>query len=91
MRFRFFRHGDIKVMLHRNILKLRKEKRLAQERGEGSAMGTPTAHEQCGDNLERHLHATGSKVDALKSDRKAHAEQDDWREVCLAPILYPFY
>jgi hypothetical protein len=91
VRFRFFHHGNIEVMVHRNILKLRKERRSAQERGEGSATGTSAAHEQSGDRSGRHLHATGPKADALQSDRKAHAEQGDWREVCLPPILYPFH
>ncbi|KAI0256371.1 hypothetical protein BJV78DRAFT_1171425 [Lactifluus subvellereus] len=90
-------HGDINEWMEGlragdgsgNILKLRKERRLAQERGEGSATGTSAAHEQSGGSSGRHLHATGSKVDALQSDRKAHAEQGDWREsIAKRPLLF---
>jgi hypothetical protein len=73
-------------MLHRNVLKLRKEKRLAQERGEGSTTGTPAAHGQNGD---KYPEVTGFEVDTFQSDPKAHAEQDNWREVCLLSIPCP--
>ena len=73
-------------MLHRNVLKLKKEKKLAQERGEIPMTQTLTAHEE-------HGYRSGGRVDNIQSeihaplpDRKPDEEQDDWREVCLLPI-----
>jgi hypothetical protein len=87
--FQVFHHGQTELILHRNILKLRKEERLAQERGEGSATGTPAAHEKTGDRLGHHPEVTEFEVDALQSGRETHAERDDWRDVCLPLILPP--
>jgi hypothetical protein len=64
-------------MLFRNFLKLRKQKRLAEERGERSQTGMSVSHEKSGD-VRRFVQANGN----------AHAiEQDDWRQVCLPTSL----
>ena len=71
-------------MLCRNTLKQRKEKRLAQERGESSATETLTVCEHRDD-------WPGKQTDVrhpAPPEPKAHAEQDDWREVCYPPMLY---
>ena len=73
------------VILCSNVLKLKKETKLAQEREEISVMETLTAHEQRG-------YWSGRRVDDIISERcatperKPHTEQDDWREVCLFPF-----
>ena len=77
-------------MLCRNVLKLRKEKKLAQERGEISVMETPTthAHEQRGYWSGRRVNDIISENHAAPPERKPYTEQDDWREVCpLIPSL----
>jgi hypothetical protein len=74
-------------MLCSNVLKLRKETKLAQEQEEISVMETLTPHEQRGywsgrrvdDIVSEHWHAT-------LPERKPYTEQDDWREVCLFPF-----
>jgi hypothetical protein len=78
--FQVFYHGYTELMLHRNVLKLRKEERLTRERGEDFTTGTSGAHHQ---RLRHKLEVTEFEVDTLQSGRKAHAKQDDWREVCL--------
>jgi hypothetical protein len=61
----------------RNFLKQRKQKKLAEERGERSQTGTSVAHEKSGDTRR-----------SEQSNGNLHAvEQDDWRQVCLPPIL----
>ena len=89
--FRLFQRRDHDVMLCRNVLKLRKGKKLAQEQEEVPATGVLTSHGQ-------HGYWSGQQIDvilcenhAARSERKPKAEQDDWREVCLPPILYPFH
>jgi hypothetical protein len=67
----------------RNFLKLRKERKLAEERGERSLTETLVFHEKSG-----HGRVIRSEDGAVKSDGNPRAaEQDDWRQVCLPPIL----
>jgi hypothetical protein len=73
-------------MLCSNVLKLRKEKKLAQERGEISVTETLTAHEQRGYWSGRRVDDIVSNNHAALPERKPYTEQDDWREVCLFPI-----
>jgi hypothetical protein len=72
------------LTLCRNVLKLRKEKKLAQERGESSVTETLTVYERRDD-------WPGKQIDVGQSEHKANAKQDDWREVCVSPLLYSFY
>jgi len=72
-------------MFCRNVLKLRKEKRLARERGESSVTETPPIHERRGDKPSKQF---GLGHHAAPSEHKAYAEQKDWREVCLPPMAY---
>jgi hypothetical protein len=67
------------LIFRRNILKLRKEKRLAQERGESSTTEILAAHERC-NGLPRKQ--SDVQHYAVPLERKAYAEQEDWREVC---------
>jgi hypothetical protein len=76
------------LTLCRNVLKLRKAKKLAQERGESSVTETPTV-------CERRDDWPGKQIDVghypVQSERKANAEQHDWREVRLPSMLYLFH
>ena len=74
-------------MLYRNVLKLRKEKRLAEERGENSVTEKVTASEQRGFWSGHHIDVILSENHAMLPDSKAQADQDGWREV--GPRLIP--
>src|SRR5258708_2453015 len=69
----------------RNIFKLSKAKRLAQERGESSMTEILTAHERC-NGLPRKQSDVQHNVVPL--ERKAYTEQEDWREVCLPSMSF---
>jgi len=72
------------VTLLRNFLKLRRERKLAEERGERFQTETLVYHERSGDG--RPTEVIRSKDGTLQSDGNPHAaEQDDWRQVCLPP------
>lgn len=75
-------------MSYRNVLKLRKEKELAKERGESSVTETVTAHEQRGYWSGQQINVILSENQAVLSDRNSQAELDDWREV--SPRLIPY-
>ena len=71
-------------MFCRNVLKLRKMKRLDHERGESSVTETPSIHERRDDRPSkqadfRHYAAPSGHKDA---------EQEDWREVCFPHMAY---
>lgn len=67
-----------RVTLLRNFLKLRKEKKLAEERGEMSLAETSVSHEKSGN---RRLGPTEVVHSAQSSGDSHAAEQDDWRQV----------
>lgn len=80
--FRVLNKYNPRVTPFRNFLKLRKERKLAEERGEKSLTETSVSHEKSGN--ERFTKVIGSG----QSNGDPHAaEQDDWRQVCLPPIL----
>ena len=64
------------VTLLRNFLKLRKQRRLADERGERPRTGTSVSHEKSGE---------------ARLSVQLKTEEDDWREVCLPPILCIYF
>lgn len=75
--FQVLQKHNPSVTLLRNFLKLRKQRKLAEERGERYQTGTSVSHEKSGDARR-----------SVQSNGNLHvAEQDDWREVCLHPIL----
>ncbi|KAH9985793.1 hypothetical protein BJV74DRAFT_988612 [Russula compacta] len=87
-------HNDIKEWMEGlragdgsgNVLKLRKDKKLAQEREENSVAEMLVAHEE---RENRPGQQTMAKNYAVMSDRKAYAEQDDWREtIAKKPLQY---
>lgn len=82
-----FQHRNEGITSCRNVLKLRKERKLAQERSESSVTETLAAHEQSGHAFGQQIGATLSEDHGVLSDRKELAVQDDWREVCLLSIL----
>ena len=68
------------VTLLRNFLKLRKKRKLAEERGESSL--TATLEKSDDGRVIR------TEVGTVQSDSNPRAaEQDDWRQVCPSPIL----
>ena len=67
---------------------LRKEKKLARERGESSVTETLTVYERRDDWPGKQIEVGQYPV---PSERKVNAEQDNWREVCLPPMLYLLY
>jgi len=73
-------------MFRRNVLKLRKEERLAREREEGSVPGTLGAPEQNGHGSGQQISVTLSTDRAVLSDHQANIEQEDWREVVFCPL-----
>ena len=71
------------VTLLRNFLKLRRQRKLAEERGDRSLTETPVSNKKNGNG--RVIRSEGG---AEQSDSNPHAaEQDDWRQVCLPPIV----
>jgi hypothetical protein len=86
--FRPFQRRDHDVTLCRNVLKLRKEKKSAQEQEEVSATGVLTSHGQRSCWSGQQIDGILSENHAAQSERKPNAEQDDWREVCLLPVPY---
>ena len=75
-------------MLYRNVLKLRQEKKLAKERGESSVTEMVTPPEQRGYWSGQEMNVILSGNHAVLPDRKAQADQDDWREV--SPPIIPY-
>ena len=67
-------------MLCRNVLKLRKEKRLAEACGESSVTETPPICERRDDKSSKRVDFRHYAVPSERED----AEQEDWREVCLS-------
>ena len=82
-----FQLSGQEIMLYRNVLKLRKETKLAEERGESSVTEKVLAHEQRGFWSGHHIDDILSENHAMPPGRKAHADQDGWREV--GPRLIP--
>jgi hypothetical protein len=76
-------------MLYRNVLKLRQEKKLAKERGESSVTEMVTPPEQRGYWSGQEMNVILSENHAVPPDRKAQADQDDWREV--SPPNHPIF
>jgi hypothetical protein len=73
-------------MLYRNVLKVRKEKKLAEEQGGNSVTEKVTAHEQCEFWPGHHIDVILSENHTVLPDRKVQADQDGWREVGPRPI-----
>lgn len=75
------------VTLLRNFLKLRRERKLAEERGERSLTKALVFHEKSSEGR-----VIRSEDGAVQSDGNPRAaEQDDWRKVCFLPVLCVYH
>jgi hypothetical protein len=84
--FQLLYERNLCVTLLRNFLKLRKERKLAEEREERSLSETSVSHEKNGDALP-----TGDIRSVPSNGNPQEAELDDWRQVCLPPNLTIYY